>query len=74
MELNDLVKSTLYGTNDPTAYLSNFKKLSKWIHEKDKELVFSLNLESFVLPYQLKHNHLSSQIHNISKYIKKDVV
>lgn len=73
MELNDLITSTLYGTNDQESYFANFKKLTKWIHEKDKELEFKLNLGSFVTPYQLKHNHLTNQINNIARYVKRDV-
>lgn len=73
MQINDLLVSALHGPINQEYYLSNFQKLSKWVNETPEELSFSLNLEQYTQPFQLKHHILSKQLQNISGFIEKEL-
>lgn len=73
MQINDLLVSALHGPIHQEYYLSNFQKLSKWVNETPEELSFSLNLEQYTQPFQLKHQVLSKQLQNITGFIEKEL-
>lgn len=71
MQLNDLLVSALHGPINQEYYLSNFQKLSKWVNEKEEELSFSLNLDQYTRPFDVKHQVLTKQLANIGAFIEK---